>query len=147
MSGLASNVTLWSALLGWAVAQAGKQLTHLARHRRVDFRLFISAGGMPSSHAATVSALAASVALHEGMGGSLFAVTAVFALIVMFDAQSVRRAAGVQARLLNQIVDELFREHRLAQTKLVTLLGHTPLEVLAGMAIGILCAFTVHFYL
>jgi len=137
-------LTLWSALLAWAVSQVSKQIGHAAAYRRVDFRLLISAGGMPSSHSATVGALAAAVALHAGMQSDLFAVTAVFALIVMFDAQSVRRAAGVQARLLNQIVDELFREHRLAQTKLVTLLGHTPLEVLAGMIIGILCALLVH---
>ncbi len=144
MDTLAANLTLWSAVLAWAVAQLGKQLTHVAVTRRVDFRLFISAGGMPSTHSATVSALAASVALREGFGSALFAVTAVLALLVMFDAQSVRRAAGIQARLLNQIVDELFREHRLAQTKLVELLGHTPLEVLAGLLIGVFCALIVH---
>ena len=144
MDTLAANLTLWSAVLAWAVAQLAKQLTHLAATRRVDFRLFISAGGMPSTHSATVSALTASVALREGFGSPLFAVTAIMALLVMFDAQSVRRAAGIQARLLNQIVDELFREHRLAQTKLVELLGHTPLEVLAGLLTGVLCALVVH---
>jgi hypothetical protein len=74
----------------------------------------------------------------------LFAITLAFAIVVMFDAQSVRRAAGQQARLLNQMVEELFKEHHLSKQKLAEFLGHTRLEVFAGMTLGVLTALIVH---
>lgn len=109
----------------------------LIRIKRVDFRIFVSTGGMPSAHSSLVSGLAASVGLQSGFGSPVFAVAAIFASVVMFDAQSVRRAAGEQAQVLNQIVDELFSKHTLSEKKLVELLGHTRLEVLFGMLTGI----------
>ena len=79
-----------------------------------------------------------------GFGSAPFALALGFALLVMFDASTVRRAAGLQARLLNQIVDELFKEHRLSEKKLAELLGHTRLEVGLGMVVGILTAMLVN---
>ena len=100
---------------------------------------FMETGGMPSSHSAMVAALTTGVALSEGMNSPLFAVSAVFALIVMYDATGVRHSSGQQARLLNELVDELRAVVRegFAPTPLRVLLGHTYLEVLAGTLIGI----------
>jgi hypothetical protein len=138
------NEAVLSAFFGWLAAQSIKLVWNLIRTHRLDFSYLISTGGMPSAHSCAVSALAASVGLNEGFYSTIFAVTLVFALIVMFDAQSVRRAAGQQARILNQIVDELFKEHHLSKTKLAELLGHTRLEVLAGMLLGIGVALVLH---
>lgn len=141
---LFQNQTFLSALAGWFSAQTIKFFWNLVTRREIDFRYMISTGGMPSAHSALVSALATSVAFREGVGSTMFAVTLAFALIVMFDAQSVRRAAGQQARLLNQIVQEFFKEHHFSTHKLAELLGHTRLEVAAGMLLGIACGFAIH---
>ena len=125
-------------------AQSVKLINRFALTHRVDFRVFVSTGGMPSAHTAMVCALATQVGLVCGFSSPLFAVAAAFASVVMFDAQSFRRAAGQQARLLNQIVDELFREHHLSEQKLAELLGHTRVEVLAGFLIGVLIALLLY---
>jgi uncharacterized protein len=137
------NAALWSALGSWLLAQIIKMATEFHRTRRIDFRALVSTGGMPSAHSAMACGLATSVGLQAGFGSPLFAVTLAFASVVMFDAQSVRRAAGLQARLLNQIVEELFQEHRLSEQKLAELLGHTRLEVFLGMLTGIFTSLAV----
>jgi len=139
-----NNISIWSAFAAWMVAQTAKMILEVSRDRRLDFSVLVSTGGMPSAHSAMVSALAFSIGLREGFSSPLFAVTLAFACIVMFDAQSVRQAAGHQARLLNQIVEELFKEHHLSQQKLAELLGHTRLEVFAGLITGILTALLIH---
>ena len=138
------NISIWAMFLGWFAAQFIKFVTYYARHRRVDFYYFVSTGGMPSAHSASVCALATSVGLAAGFHTPVFAAAFGFAAIVMFDAQSVRRAAGNQARLLNQIVEEFFKEHHFSQQKLVELLGHTRMEVLAGLLLGIVTAVGLH---
>lgn len=140
---LARNTSIWSGLLAWAAAQTIKMTIAWRKTHEFDFRFFISTGGMPSAHSAAVCALATSVGLREGWGTSVFAVALAFAIIVMFDAQSVRRAAGQQARLLNQIVAEFFKEHHLSTHKLAELLGHTRLEVFLGMLLGIAIALAI----
>jgi hypothetical protein len=117
---------------------------YFIRTRKINFAYLISTGGMPSAHSAMVSALATSVALRIGMAEPLFAVTLAFALVTMFDAQSVRRAAGIQARVLNQIIDELFKTRRVTEGRLSEFLGHTRLEVFLGMMIGVFVAMIVH---
>ena len=92
---------------------------------------------MPSAHSAMVGGLATSVGMREGFGSTIFAVTFAFAVVVMFDASTVRRATGLQARLLNQIIDEVFKNHHLSAQKLIEILGHTRLEVGAGLDVGI----------
>jgi acid phosphatase family membrane protein YuiD len=139
------NVALWSAVFGWFSAQFIKFAVHYARTRQRDFGYFVSTGGMPSAHSCLVSALATAVGIESGIGSPVFAATTIFAMIVMFDAQSVRRAAGLQARVVNQIVDELMIRHHLpGREKLAELLGHTRHEVFAGMSLGILVAFATH---
>ena len=141
---LLDNTAFWSGLTAWALAQAVKMLLHFRQKREVDFTLLVSTGGMPSAHSAMVSGLATSVGLSAGWHTPIFAVTLAFAIVVMFDAQSVRRAAGQQARLLNQIIDELFQEHHLSEQKLAELLGHTRFEVFVGMLTGIAVALALH---
>lgn len=134
------HIALWAGVLGWLVAQLTKMLICLLNSRRLDFRYLASTGGMPSAHSSLVSAVTAAVGITEGLNSPIFAVSFVFAAVVMFDAQTVRAAAGKQARLLNQIVEELFKEHHLSETKLKELLGHTRLEVFFGMLTGIFTA-------
>jgi uncharacterized protein len=132
--------SFWAALLGWLVAQVAKMINCLIETRRLDFSYMVSTGGMPSAHSAMASALATSLGLCEGFDSAIFALGAAFAMVVMFDAQSVRKAAGEQATLLNQIVDELLHEHHLSENKLKELLGHTRLEVFMGFLAGIATA-------
>lgn len=137
------HISFWAGLAGWLVAQLTKMLICLIQSRRLDFRYLASTGGMPSAHSSLVSALTTAIVLTDGFDSPLFAISVVFASVVMFDAQTVRAAAGKQARLLNQIVDELFQEHHLSETKLKELLGHTRLEVFFGMLTGIVTALAV----
>ena len=138
------NTSFWAGLVSWGVAQCTKMICALIKTRRLDFSYIVSTGGMPSAHSAMVSGLATSIGLNNGFGSGLFVVALAFAMVVMFDASTVRRAAGMQARLLNDIVDELFKEHKLSEQKLAELLGHTRLEVFMGMTMGILVGLLVH---
>ena len=133
----------WSALIGWTVAQTVKMLADLIRTGRLDFSYLVSTGGMPSAHSAMVSGLATAIGLTEGFDSPLAMLAVGMASVTMFDAAGVRKAAGHQARILNKLLDELFREHRLNEQRLKELLGHTRLEVFVGMLIGILCAMLV----
>ncbi|MDP6630671.1 MAG: divergent PAP2 family protein [Kiritimatiellia bacterium] len=131
------SACFWSAFASWMVAQCTKMICGFLETKRFDFHYLVSTGGMPSAHSASVGGLATSVGLLEGFGSPLFVVALGFALITMFDASTVRRAAGLQATLLNQIVDELFKEHHLSEKKLAELLGHTRLEVFMGATVGV----------
>ncbi len=128
---------LLSSFTAWAIAQIAKFFIWRWRKGKLNFRMLVSAGGMPSSHSALVSALATSVGMWEGFSSTAFAISLIFALIVMYDAAGVRRAASIQARILNQILDELFRGNPISEKRLWELLGHTPFEVFVGAGIGI----------
>lgn len=138
-----TNIVFWCGLSAWMIAQCTKMLTNFVRTRKVDFHYLVSTGGVPSAHSAMASGLATAVGLEVGFSDPLFAVTLAFAIVVMFDAQSVRRAAGQQAKLLNKIVAEIFKEHHLSQQKLAELLGHTPLEVFLGLIMGVFTALII----
>jgi hypothetical protein len=109
-------------------------------NRRWNLRRFVGTGGMPSSHAAAVSALSAAVGLKEGFASTLFGVTLYFSLIVMYDAAGLRQAAGRQAVILNRLIDEHFEHPESDTHRLMELLGHTPLEVLVGAILGVVSA-------
>ena len=130
--------SFWSAFSAYMVASILKMLGNLRNTGKVDFQYLTTLGGMPSAHSAMVSGLATSVGLIEGFGSTIFVVAFAFAIVVMFDASTGRRATGLQARLLNQIVDEVFKNHHLSAQKLIEILGHTRLEVFAGMSVGII---------
>ncbi|WP_216317601.1 divergent PAP2 family protein [Deinococcus aestuarii] len=136
---LLGNRWLWTAVLSSTGAQVVKVFLILLVERRWRPAAAMETGGMPSSHSAMVAALSTGVALTQGLGSPLFAASAVFALIVMYDATGVRHSSGVQARLLNELVEELRAVVRegFAPLPLKVLLGHTYLEVLVGTLIGI----------
>jgi acid phosphatase family membrane protein YuiD len=138
LAALLSNKVLVAALTWWAVAQLIKVPINYAVSRKIDLRLWTSSGGMPSSHAALVCALATGVALQDGFNSPLFAMCVAFAMIVMYDATGVRQAAGRQAAILNVIIDELFQGHPLSEERLKELLGHTRFQVIVGALMGIL---------
>jgi acid phosphatase family membrane protein YuiD len=138
LAALFHNKVLIAALAWWAIAQLVKVPINYAVQRKIDFRLWVSAGGMPSSHAALVCALATAVALQHGLDSAAFAICVALAMIVMYDATGVRQAAGKQAAILNQIVDELFQGHPISELRLKELLGHTRIQVIIGALMGIL---------
>ncbi|MEB3281801.1 MAG: divergent PAP2 family protein [Lyngbya sp.] len=132
------NQVLMVSLFACVFAQTAKLAIELIRFGKVNFRALVTTGGMPSSHSAFVSALATSVGQTIGWESPEFAISVVFAFIVMYDATGVRQAAGQQARILNQIVDELFQEHpQFNEDRLKELLGHTPFQVIVGLTLGI----------
>lgn len=135
------NHLLWVSLIACLVAQGLKLVIEFFREGKFDLRSLFTTGGMPSAHSALVASLATGVGIREGWESTDFAIALLFAIIVMFDAAGVRQAAGKQARLLNQMVDELFQEHKdFNEEKLKELLGHTPLQVLVGVFLGIIIA-------
>jgi len=136
-----NNYALICAMLGWFIASVAKIAVILIREKRLDIKKLFASGGMPSSHSATVSSLAAAVAKTDGLGSTAFAIAFMFAFIVMYDASGVRRAAGEQARILNQLVNNLFENKPVYVKKnLKELIGHTPLEVIVGGLLGVLIA-------
>ncbi len=143
LTDLLGNRWLWTAIVASTSAQVLKVLLILLLERRWHPGAFMETGGMPSSHSAMVAALSTGIGLTEGWNTPLFAVAATFALIVMYDATGVRHSSGVQARLLNELVEELRAVVRevFAPQPLRVLLGHTYLEVFVGTLIGIFAAF------
>ena len=133
----------WSAFSAYVVASLLKTLGNLLNTGKVDFQYLTRLGGMPSAHSAMVCGLATSIGITDGFGSTSFAIAFAFAAVVMFDASTVRRATGLQARLLNQIVDEVFKDHHFSAQKLIDILGHTRLEVFAGMIVGTLIGLLV----
>ena len=137
----------WSAFIAWTTAQVVKMTSAYRRTRRLDMHYLVSTGGMPSAHSAMVCALATSIGLTEGFDKAVTMATFAFAAVTMFDAAVVRRATGQQARILNQMLDEMVLKHRISEKRLKELLGHTRLEVFVGMLLGVVCAIlTVRFW-
>ncbi|HPR17319.1 MAG TPA: divergent PAP2 family protein [Candidatus Cloacimonadota bacterium] len=124
-------------------AQTLKVLLSLFKEKRINFHRFLDTGNMPSSHTASVVSLTTAVAFKEGIHSTYFVICLVLAIVVMYDATGVRRAAGKQAAVLNKIVENLRTKEGLSHLEgnLKELLGHTPLEVLGGAILGVLVAF------
>lgn len=141
---LIQNKILMTTLSAWIIAQTIKVTTGVIRQKRFDFRWFVGTGGMPSAHATGASCLATAVGLEHGFNSAYFALAASFAIVVMFDAQGVRRATGRQARILNKITEDIYWQGRINESRLRELIGHTPIEVIVGFFLGILIAFVVH---
>lgn len=131
------NHALLVSATAWAIAQVLKVLIFFLQERQLDLWRLVSAGGMPSSHSALVSALATEVALIEGVQSITFAVAVVFAAVVMYDAAGIRQAVSIQARILNRMLDEYFKRQRFSEERLRELLGHTRVEVFFGSLLGI----------
>ena len=145
---IVNNYALICSVLGWFIASVAKIIIILIREKRLDFRKLVASGGMPSSHSATVSALATAVARTDGLDSVSFAIAFIFAFIVMYDASRVRRAAGEQAKILNRLVNDLLENRPQYFTQnLKELIGHTPRQVIAGCLLGILIALSVPYRL
>ena len=140
MKTVLDNKILLITLAVWASAQGVKVIIGVIREKRFNFKWLIGTGGMPSSHAAGATALATSCGLQEGFNSVPFALAAVFALVTMFDAQGVRRSAGQQAAILNQVLDDIYWRGKIEADRLFELVGHTPLQVLAGGIFGSMMA-------
>lgn len=140
LKNFAGNKIFFIAIVAWLITQTIKVFIGVITERRFNFKWFVGTGGMPSSHAAGVSALATAVGLYAGFDSALFALAVFFALITMFDAQGVRRAAGKQAEALNKLFDDLYRKRGIHPERLIELLGHTPLQVIIGSLLGIIIA-------
>ncbi len=136
-----ANRALWAASMAVLVAQILKVFWVLVVERKLWFRMFLEAGGMPSSHSAMVVALATSIGIQTGWDSPMFAIATIFAAVVMYDAAGVRRAAMIQAQVLNRLLDELYLDKRIRIERLKELLGHSPTEVLAGALLGFSMAF------
>jgi acid phosphatase family membrane protein YuiD len=135
-----SNRVFMSWLAACLVAQAIKILLGMIRQRRFDFRWLIGTGGMPSTHAAGVTSLSIAIGLQTGFHSALFATAVAFTVITLFDAQGVRRWSGRQAQVLNKMMEDMYFKRRIQEQRLKELLGHTPVEVLAGMGVGAVTA-------
>ncbi|MBU3958287.1 MAG: divergent PAP2 family protein [Candidatus Omnitrophica bacterium] len=137
------NKVFMTTLFAWAVAQTIKVSIGVIREKRFDFRWFIGTGGMPSSHATGASCLTTAIGLEYGFNSIYFALAASFAIIVMFDAQGVRRAAGKQAHILNKVMEDIYWQGRIQENRLRELIGHTPVEVIVGFLLGIIIALLI----
>jgi acid phosphatase family membrane protein YuiD len=137
---LQSNQALVAWFVACVVAQGIKVALGVLRVRRFDFRWLIGTGGMPSTHASGVTALSVSIGYQIGFDTPLFATAAAFTIITLFDAQGVRRWSGRQAQVLNKMLEDIYFKRRIHEERVKELLGHTPLEVLAGMGVGVVTA-------
>ncbi len=138
------NYIFWTTVAAWVIAQTIKVALGIFREKRFNFRWFVGTGGMPSSHAAGVSALATSIGVTYGFDSALFAITLVFTMVVLFDAQGVRLTAGRQAEILNKMLDDIYWKKKLDEEKVKEFIGHTPVEVWAGTALGILVSLLLY---
>lgn len=139
---LLHNQIFLSAVLGWLVAQVLKTIIHMIVNKQFVAERMVGGGGMPSSHSATVCALATAAGMKYGGGSFEFAISIMMAIIVMYDAMGVRRETGIQGRVLNEML-EIFTnmgKEISAEAKLKELVGHTPLQVLMGAILGVVIA-------
>lgn len=133
------NEVLGAATLSWFVAQALKFIFTVLKFKVVDLTRLVGSGGMPSSHSAFVMGLSTAVGLKLGFDSLEYALSLCFALVVMYDASGVRRAVGIQANILNQMMSDL-KELKHIEENLKELIGHTPFEVFIGAFLGIIIA-------
>lgn len=134
---LFKNYIFISGGIAWTIAQILKIPWEYFKTKKWNWSLFFRPGGMPSSHSALVTGIAHSIGLHEGFGTPIFALAATLAIIVVYDATGIRRQAGKHAALINAMIDDLTSGHPLKGELLLEVLGHTPLEALAGVLLGL----------
>ena len=143
MKALFENRILLASFIAWAIAQLTKTVYELFRYHELRLSRLVSSGGMPSSHSALVMGLATATGRVAGFESAVFAISLVLAVIVMYDAAGVRRAVSIQARILNQMIEEAFQGKPFAEKRLRELIGHTPTQVIVGGLLGIGVALVV----
>ena len=134
---LSRNKILWVTVIVWITGQGIKIVSYLLRGRRFNFRWLIRTGGMPSSHAAGVTALSVCCGMEYGFQSGMFALAAVFAMVTMFDAQGVRRSTCEQAEVLNKVLDDMYWHKKVDVGRIREFVGHSPTQVLVGFILGI----------
>ena len=133
-----TNTPLIAAITAWAIAQLLKVIITALMEKTLDLGRLFASGGMPSSHSAFVTALAMLIGIEHGFGSVFFALAAAFALVVMYDACGVRRSVGEQAKVLNSVIQALKEHSAIGDQKAIReILGHSPLQVVAGFFLGI----------
>lgn len=141
-----SSRLLWSVVSAWVLAQGFKIIFNFLKEKKLNLHRFVEPGGMPSSHAAMVIALLVGVGIKEGIPSTIFLVTLVFSLAIIYEAIGVRRAVGEQAEVLNQIIEkihlgeEIKSQNKNQEKYLKETLGHSPLEVIVGSIVGLIIA-------
>jgi len=125
-------------------AQIIKLFLYYVVHKKINFKRLFEMGGIPSSHSAAVTSLSLIIALKTGCTSAIFAVTIFFSFLVIYDAAGLRKAAGQQATVLNKILDEINKKGKFSEEKLIELIGHTPIEIIAGIIYGFLLAFVLY---
>lgn len=141
--GFITNKYIYIPILLWFLIQLFKLIYDLVTTKKFNFKRILGAGGMPSSHSAVVVSLATLIGKYEGVNTAIFAVSLVFAAVVMYDACGVRRAAGRQAALLNKIIETPGLTGVQVRERLVEALGHTPVQVFVGALIGLVVGLIV----
>ena len=147
MSAIGSNSALWVPISVALLVQLFKVAWEWRKTGRLDFRVLSRSGGMPSSHTAMVGSLATVLGMQYGLGSPYFAIAAILAFIVMYDATGVRQQSGKHARILNQIVRELFSGQPVSEEELKELLGHTGVEVIIGLIVSVLYTMLIMYWL
>ena len=145
LAGIFQNHVLLTGLVGWFLAQVLKFPMDYLRTRHWNWGLFFEAGGMPSSHSALVTSTAMAIGLHYGFDQPLFGLAVAITMVVVYDATAVRRQAGMQAQKINVLVNELLKGHPISELELREVLGHTPLEALGGVLLGLVVALSLWF--
>lgn len=138
LTGFIQNKYIYIPFFLWFGIQLFKVIYDLVTTKKFNFKRIMGAGGMPSSHSAVVTSLATLIGKYQGVDSSIFALSLIFAFVVMYDACGVRRAAGKQAKLLNKIVETPGLTSVQVSERLVEVLGHTPTQVIVGATIGII---------
>ena len=136
MRELFSNEVLWTALTAWAIAQFMKPFLGYLDSRRWHWGVWFSSGGMPSSHSALVVAAMLAIGLFDGFNTPLFALAVAITMVVVYDAAGVRREAGRHAERLNLLIEELFSGQPISEKQLKEVIGHSPIQVIAGVLLG-----------
>jgi hypothetical protein len=134
---LFSNRWAIVAFSAWLLAQLIKLIINYVQTRKIDFHYLVSSGNMPSAHCALVTALATTIGISEGLDSAIFAISGVLAMIVIYDAATVRHTVGQQSTILNRILDDFFRPDDPIQKRMREFMGHTRLEVIVGVLLGI----------
>jgi acid phosphatase family membrane protein YuiD len=137
---LFQNKVLWTGMAAWIVAQALKIPLDFLQSHHWNWASFFAAGGMPSSHSALITSTAMAVGLYHGFDTPLFALAVAAAMVIVYDAAGVRRQAGMHAQKINILVNELLQGHPISQQELREVLGHTPLEAVGGVLLGLVLA-------
>lgn len=137
---LLQNYVLIASLVAWGIAQVLKVPLEYMQTRKINWALLVQAGGMPSSHSALIVAVTHGIGLSVGFNSALFALAFAISMIVIYDATGIRRQAGKHAELINAMINDLASGHPLKEEMLREVLGHTPLEALGGIVLGLIVA-------